>query len=133
MKFNERLKSIREQRGLTQVQLAEQSGVSTRMIQNYEGGTNRPRIEIAEKIAKALNITADELLGNSGMLIVEAEKKGGAKSARDMQSLVNEVIGMFAGGELPKEDMDAYMSAISNAYFKSVEANKKFTPKKHRK
>lgn len=133
MKFSERLKTNRENRGLTQVQLAELSGVSARMIQNYEAGQHRPRIEIAEKLAAALNITADELLGNSGMLIVEAEKKGGAKTARDVQSLVNEVVGMFAGGELPKEDMDAYMSAISNAYFQSLEVNKKYTPKKYRK
>lgn len=133
MKFSERLKTIRESRNLTQVQLAKLSGVSERMIQNYEGGIHRPRIEVAEKLAKALNITADELLGNSGMLIVEAEKKGGAKSARDVKALVDEVIGMFAGGSLPQEDKDAYMNAISRAYFESKEENKKYTPKKYRK
>jgi hypothetical protein len=40
---------------------------------------------------------------------------------------------MFAGGSLPKEDRDAYMAAISKAYFESNEENKKYTPKKHRK
>ena len=133
MKFNERLKDYREKSGLTQVQLAELSGVSARMVQNYEAGIHKPRYDVAEKLAKALHITAPELLGTSGMLIVAAENKGGAKAARDVKSLVDEVVGMFAGGELPKEDMEAYMSAISNAYFKSVEANKKFTPKKYRK
>lgn len=67
------------------------------------------------------------------MLIVEAEKKGGAKSARDVKALVDEVIGMFAGGSLPQEDKDAYMNAISRAYFESKEENKKYTPKKYRK
>lgn len=133
MKFNERLKNTRESKGITQVELAELSGVSTRMIQNYEAGKHRPRYEVAEKLAAALDVTAAELLGTSGMLIVDAENKGGAKAARNIRALVDEVVGMFAGGELPKEDMDAYMSAISNAYFKSVEENKKYTPKKYRK
>lgn len=133
MKFNERLKDYREKNGLTQVQLAELSEVSARMIQNYEAGIHKPRYEIAEKLAKALNITAPELLGTGGMLIAEAKSKGGSKSAREMSKLVEEVIGMFAGGSLPKEDKDAYMAAISKAYFESNEENKKYTPKKYLK
>ena len=43
MKFNERLKELREQRNLTQEQLAKASGVSSRMIQRYEYGVSRPR------------------------------------------------------------------------------------------
>ena len=64
---------------------------------------------------------------------IEAAEKGGAKSAREMAKLVDEVVGMFAGGTLPKEDRDAYMAAISKAYFESTQENKKYTPKKHRK
>jgi hypothetical protein len=43
-----------------------------------------------------------------------------------MSKLVDEVIGMFAGGSLPQEDKDAYMNAISRAYFESKEENKKY-------
>ena len=46
---------------------------------------------------------------------------------------VDEVVGLFAGGSLPQEDKEAYMAAISKAYFESNEINKKYTPKKHRK
>ena len=133
MKFNERLKALREERGLTQVQLSQKSGITARMIQNYESGSNRPRYEGAEKLANALEVPVTELLGQGGMLIAEAADKGGAKSAREMSKLVEEVVGMFAGGSLPKEDRDAYMAAISKAYFESNEENKKYTPKKYRK
>ena len=133
MKFNERLKALREERGLTQVQLSEKSGITARMIQNYERGSHRPRFECAGKLADALGVPVTELLGQSGMLVAEAAEKGGAKSAREMSRLVDEVVGMFAGGELPQEDKDAYMAAISKAYFESNEENKKYTPKKYRK
>lgn len=133
MKFNERLKSIREEKGLTQHQLSERSGVSVRTIQNYESGSYSPRFGIVDKLAEGLGITSPELLGQSGMLVAEAADKGGSKTAREMAKLVEEVVGMFAGGTLPKEDKEAYMAAISKAYFESNEENKKYTPKKHRK
>ena len=133
MKFEDRLKQYRENKGWTQAELGEKSGVSSRMIQRYEAGTSRPRWDAAEKIAQALEVPVAELLGQSGMLVAEAADKGGAKSARAMSKLVEEVVGMFDGGSLPKEDRDAYMAAISKAYFESNEENKKYTPKKHRK
>ena len=129
MKFNERLKSIREEKGLTQQQLSDRSGVSVRTIQNYESGSYSPRFGIVDKLAEALEFTSPELLGQSGMLVAEAADKGGSKNAREMSKLVEEVVGMFAGGTLPKEDKDAYMAAISKAYFESNEENKKYTPK----
>ena len=133
MKFSERLKAIREDKGLTQQELSNRSGVSLRTTQNYESGAYSPRFGAVDKLAEALEVSAPELLGQSGMLVAEAAEKDGGRSARDMSKLVDEVIGMFAGGSLPQEDKDAYMNAISRAYFESKEENKKYTPKKHRK
>lgn len=82
MKFNERLKKFREDKSLTQVQLSDLTGISARMIQKYEAGTARPRLDAAEKIAKALNITTDELLGNADMLVAQAAEKYGARGAK---------------------------------------------------
>ena len=79
MKFNERLKELREKSKLTQEQLAKISGVSSRMIQRYEYGTSRPRLDAAEKLAKALNVTTDQLLGNGDMLVAQAAEKYGQR------------------------------------------------------
>ena len=132
MKFNERLKELREQRNLTQEQLAKASGVSSRMIQRYEYGVSRPRLDAAEKLAKALNVSADEFLGNAGMLIAQAGDKYGARGAKQAQQLTDELTGLFAGGEMAEEDMDVMMKALQDAYWIAKEKNKKFTPKKHR-
>lgn len=132
MKFNERLKKYREEKGLTQAQLSELAGITTRQIQNYEGGKARPRLDAAEKIAKALNITTDELLGNADMLVAQAAEKYGARGAKQAQQLTDELTGLFTDGDLAEEDMELMMKAIQDAYWIAKEKNKKFTPKKYR-
>ncbi|MCQ4023319.1 MULTISPECIES: helix-turn-helix domain-containing protein [unclassified Ruminococcus] len=133
MKFSERLKAIREEKGLTQQELSKRSGVSLRTIQNYESGAYRPRFGIVDKLAEALEVSSPELLGQSGMLIADAHEQGGAKAAREVKELVDELVGVFAGGELPQEEREAYMAALTKAYFESSAENKKYTPKKYRK
>ena len=132
MKFNERLKKKKKKKGLTQAQLSELAGITTRQIQNYEGGKARPRLDAAEKIAKALNITTDELLGNADMLVAQAAEKYGARGAKQAQQLTDELTGLFTGGDLAEEDMELMMKAIQDAYWIAKEKNKKFTPKKYR-
>ena len=92
----------------------------------------RPRLDAAEKIAKALNITTDELLGNADMLVAQAAEKYGARGAKQAKQLTEEVTGLFAGGDMAEEDMDLMMKAIQDAYWIAKQNNKKFTPKKHR-
>lgn len=133
MKFSERLKEFREKNSLTQVQLSVLTGISARMIQKYEAGTARPRLDVAEKLAKALNISTDELLGNSDMLVAQAANKYGPRGAKQAEDLMAEITGLFAGGEMAEEDMDVMMKAIQDAYWIAKEKNKKFIPKKHKK
>lgn len=133
MVFKERLKEKRMEAGLTQVQLAEKAGVTARTIQNYELGNRKPsNMEVIQKIADALNTTTEYLLGSSGTYVVEAHEKGGSKAARDIEQLVSEVTGLFAGGELSEESLEGAMKALNDAYWIAKDKNRKFTPKKYR-
>lgn len=132
MKFDERLKKAREDAGLTQLQLAQLTGVSSRMIQKYESGGSKPRLEAAEKMAEALNIPITQLLGDSDMLIAQAYEKYGYRGANQAKELMDEVTGLFAGGEMAEEDMDMMMRAIQDAYWIAKEKNKKFTRKDYK-
>lgn len=134
MLFKERLKEKRHEANLTQAELAKKAGVSTRTIQNYELGSRKPyQIEVVQKIADALSITTEYLLGSSGIMVAEAHEKGGSKAARDIDELVSEVTGMFAGGSLSEEALEGAMKALNDAYWIAKEKNKKYTPKKYRK
>jgi transcriptional regulator with XRE-family HTH domain len=127
MTFNARLKGLREARGLTQAQLANLSGISTRMIQKYESGSH-PQYDTVIKLSRALGISASELLGESEALIAEAGEKYGARGAKQAEQLVSEVTGLFAGGEMAEEDMDVMMKAITDAYWIAKEKNRKYAP-----
>ena len=72
-------------------------------------------------------------IGQNGLLVVAAHEQGGSKAARDIDELVSEVTGMFAGGRLSDEALDGAMKALNDAYWIAKEKNKKYTPKKYRK
>lgn len=133
MSFNERLKKLRESKGLTQTRLAQLSGFSTRMIQKYEGGESLPKINGAEKLAASLEVPVSELLGEDGILIAQAADKYGTRGAKQAEKLTNEVTGLFAGGVMAEEDMDVMMRAISEAYWIAKAKNKKYTPNTYKK
>lgn len=134
MSFKDKLKEKRLEANLTQVQLAEKVSVTPRTIQNYELGNRRPtKLDIVEKLAKVLNTTPEYLLGQNGLLVVAAHEQGGSKAARDIDELVSEVTGMFAGGRLSDEALDGAMKALNDAYWIAKAKNKKYTPKKYRK
>jgi transcriptional regulator with XRE-family HTH domain len=61
--FGRRLAQLRKAAGYTQVELAEDIGVTQRVIAYYEGQTDHPPTTLLPRIAKALKITTDELLG----------------------------------------------------------------------
>ena len=134
MEFKDRLKARRHILGISQEELAKKSGVTGRTIQNYELGTRKPQnIETAQKLALALDTTVEYLLGNDGLLVTEAYERGGARSARDINALVSEISGLFAGGEIAEDEKDGIMAALNLAYWMAKEKNKKYTPSKYKK
>ena len=134
MSFKERLKEQRLSAGLTQVDLAERAKITSRTIQNYELGTRAPKnIEIVQRLAAALGCPIEQLLESREMYVVEAQQKGGARAARDIEELVQEVTGLFAGGQLDEESLEGAMRALNDAYWLAKEKNKKYAPKRYRK
>ena len=61
--FGKRLKTLREQAGLTQQQLADRIWVSKSAISNYELLERNPSPEILIKLAKVFHVSTDYLLG----------------------------------------------------------------------
>lgn len=65
MEFSERLKSIRKQAQLTQVDIAEKLGISQPAYASWERGVKKPTQENLVKIAQIFNVSIDYLVGNS--------------------------------------------------------------------
>ena len=65
MKFNDRLKELRQERKLTQEEFSKLTGISRSAIGMYESGKREPNFKTLELIADFFNVDMDYLLGKS--------------------------------------------------------------------
>lgn len=65
LQFAKRLKALRKERDMTQVELAKKLGYGYTAIANYEAGRNEPSLQDLVSICKIFDISADYLLGIS--------------------------------------------------------------------
>ena len=63
-----RLSELRNQKGLTQRQIAPIFGVSQSTLNNWEHGHTQPSIEQLIKLANYFDVSVDYLIGNSDYL-----------------------------------------------------------------
>jgi transcriptional regulator with XRE-family HTH domain len=60
--FAERLKQLRQQRKLSQMELAERVGLHYNHIGRYERGVSRPAADALKRLADALSVSTDYLI-----------------------------------------------------------------------
>ncbi len=73
--FGARLTDLRKERGLTQTQLGKKIGVTFRVIAYYEKETEYPPSHLLVPLARALNVSTDELLGLKNIKLQLAPEK----------------------------------------------------------
>jgi transcriptional regulator with XRE-family HTH domain len=61
--FAERLKIARSLRQLTQAELGNMAGITTSSVAQFEGNNRSPSLANLEKLARALDVSSDYLLG----------------------------------------------------------------------
>ena len=61
--FGENMKVIREKRGMTLDEMATYLGTTKQALSRYERGERTPKITVAAKYAKLLNIDLEDLIG----------------------------------------------------------------------
>ncbi len=61
--FKTRLKELRQEKGLGQIELADAIGVSKGIISLWENGLREPSMNSLTLIAKYFNVTTDYLVG----------------------------------------------------------------------
>ena len=63
IKISDRLRLVRKQQGLSQVEIAEKLGITTRTYQNYEQGVTKLPAEELYKLVLLFGISADDFFG----------------------------------------------------------------------
>lgn len=134
MKFGEKLKKLRTEQSKTQEEVSRAIGMTRRTYISYEQDGRYPRKrEVYAKLAAVFHCDVNYLMTEDEDFIFRASEQYGSRGRRQAEELVEELSGMFAGGELSDEDKDAVMLALQKAYWLCKEDNQKYTPKKYRK
>jgi transcriptional regulator with XRE-family HTH domain len=103
--FGERLAAIRKARGLTQVQLAEAAGTTQRAVSYYETEAGFPPAPAVIQLAKALQISTDELLG---VKLPKVERLNGDAETRRLWKRFQQIT------SLPEKDQKAVIRLINS-------------------
>ena len=56
------LRRLREAKGLSQEQFAEEAGIHRTYVSDLERGSRNPTIRVVERVASALGVTASDIL-----------------------------------------------------------------------
>lgn len=67
MEFGNRLIQLRKEKKLSQAELAAKVDIHANVLGRYERGEARPFVEMAAKLAQALDVSLDYLVGNSNL------------------------------------------------------------------
>lgn len=69
MDFEKRLAELRKEKKLSQNELAQKAGVHGNILGRYERGEAKPSIDIAMKLAEALEVSLDFLVGKEELQV----------------------------------------------------------------
>ena len=93
-----RIRKFREDRGYSQIELAQLIGVSNSRISNWEQGVNRPDADILVDLCKTLNVSPSELLDvhlkDDELNDMERKVIKAYRAKKDLQSAVNILLGV---------------------------------------
>jgi transcriptional regulator with XRE-family HTH domain len=87
MNFGEKMVLIRKQKKLSQAELGKRSGINGDIVGKYERNEMKPSIETAKKLADALEVSLDYLVGEGELKVLD---KRTLKWLEDIESLPNE-------------------------------------------
>ncbi len=87
MTIGKRIVKFRKEHKISQETLSEKLGITRQTLSNYENDITSPEIETANKIAKTLNISLDELLGND-LSFIESKLKDNEKINKNNSKLL---------------------------------------------
>ena len=86
--LSSRMREIRIAKKISQVELAKTIGVTKQSVSNWENDNIQPSIEMLCRIADALSVTADYLLGRDEKRYIEVTELS-EEAIQSVQSLIN--------------------------------------------
>lgn len=119
MDTGERLRELREAKGLSQEEVAKAIGVGRVTYLKYENGENRPVRKLKE-LSSFFNVSIDYLLGNES-------PKVSKRDMNDLAKFLNKTEVLFDGNtyNLSEEDQQKLRSALEFVFWDAKRQNKR--------
>ncbi|MEK6452577.1 helix-turn-helix transcriptional regulator [Caldifermentibacillus hisashii] len=137
MNYGERLKRLREDKKLSQQQLADRLNINRSTYARYELGQTQPDYETLQRLADFYGVSVDYLFGRENKKnLPELTAKDERDIAKRMEKLKKDLMNgeglSFRGEPMSPEAIESVLDAIEFAERQATRANKKYTPKKYR-
>lgn len=137
-----RLKSLRQEKGLTQKEVAKLIGTTDVSIGRYEMDARVPKADILNSLAKLYDVEIDYLL--TGKQTKEYESTLNNRDKKDIEKDLKKIMDDFRDGEsgpafydgveLDDDDLEKLEIAMRTALeIAKVKNKEKYTPKKYKK
>lgn len=137
-----RLKSLRQEKGLTQKEVAKLIGTTDVSIGRYEMDARVPKADILNSLAKLYDVEIDYLL--TGKQTKEYESALNNRDKKDIEKDLKKIMDDFRDGEsgpafydgveLDDDDLEKLEIAMRTALeIAKVKNKEKYTPKKYKK
>lgn len=126
--FQYNLRHIRKSKKLSQAKLGQLIGTSGDVVGRYERGDITPSIEVAVKMADALEVSIDYLIGKSNFLYDQAmvqRIESIASLTKENRAFVFQLIDMVLRDRKAQEVYTHLAHAYMRGFENSIENNKK--------
>jgi transcriptional regulator with XRE-family HTH domain len=138
MNYGERLKRLREDRKLSQQQLADRLNINRSTYARYELGQTQPDYETLQRLADFYGVSVDYLFGRENKKnLPELTAKDERDIAKRMEKIKKDLAAdgglSFYGEPLSEEAKESLLEAMEYAVKQAQRLNKKYIPKKYRK
>lgn len=118
MELGKRIKELREQKGVSQPQLAEFLGVSFKTVSSWEVGRTEPNMGMLIKLARFFDTSIDELSGDTSIPVQSPSTKKDSVTPilrYSSNDKINSIIKDLLNTDVADGDLDV-IRAILNKY-----------------
>lgn len=91
--FGAMIAQLRKEKGMTQLELAQQLGITDKAVSKWERDLSYPDVESIPKIAEFFGVSVDELMQTK----VEPKEQPGANKIKNMVQLILKAIALAMG------------------------------------
>lgn len=123
MQLGERIKKLREDKGLTQADVCSAINISQSTLANYETNFRTPKLDVLLELANFYKVSLDYLLGRTDNPFPINEKK----IPKDLNKFLQQSEIIFDGDayNLDDEERAMVMQSLKVAFYAAKKANKR--------